>query len=523
MNTQTSPVWQPQKAMNVFEDLIIELQNENLLEETSIEIDPDEGGLLEIADLPSEHQPLIEPPQDDDPILGHLSDMEKPLNRREFFRKRAVDEVTGLQMVDHVISGIEREHMKVVPVPYDDFETKKALSKFLQVSEDLSSDEHVQAEFALMHETEAWGSALVHRDREVSVANLRRFCENSKPALSSQALLAMARFYRNAPFSEEIRAKFEFIMTRLFAREGDYQKRVVIFDREEMIGHIKTFYADWSSVAVYDQADDDAEMTLAALRFEDLAREADGADTFDELLEKDFFGKVRTFKEETAEIFFAPEVTAAAVIANARIGNKYVDLIQKEKLRTSPKMTAEKYGVGLDESISKAAGKSMSLRDVLRSDDIDFDALEEKQTVVEAATSIGFHPSLITSHLRFELFGVNKWFLAVTILVVAASMGMYFWVESAGDGETSVKKAAVVQVDDPAVKEHLLAARSSNDKLYGVVLPSWDKLDAEAKEKYLSAGLAFAEKRGFKTFYLLNDRGRSVGYASGSKTVITPQ
>lgn len=522
MNTQTSPVWQPQKAMNVFEDLIIELQNENLLEDTSSRKEADDEVNLEIAE-PAENPPLVESPGDDDPILGHLSEMEKPLKRSEFFRKRAVDEVSALQMVDHILSGIEREHMKIVPNAFDDFEAKKALNKFLQVSEDFSSNEHVQAEFALMHETEAWSSALVNRDREISVANLRRFCEESKPALSSQALLSLARFYRNAPFNEDVRAKFEFIMTRLFARESDYQKRIVIFEREEMIGHIKTFYADWSSVALYEQTEDDAEFTLSVMRFEDLAREAESADTFDELLENDFFGKVRDFKEETAELFFAPEITAAAVNCNARIGNKYVDLIQKEKLRTSPKLTAEKYGVGLDESISKAAGKSMSLRDVLRSDDIDFDAIEERRAVAEQIESVRFANSFLAGNVKFSIFGVNKWLLAATILTVILSVGAWYWVETATSGDTAVKKAAVVTIEDEAFRKYLQTARSSNDKLYGVVLSSWNDLEQPAKEEYLKKGLAYAETKGFTTVHLLNDRGRTVGFATKDKIeIMTP-
>ena len=42
------------------------------------------------------------------------------VNHKEYFRKRAIDEVAGLQMVDHVLSGVEREQMKLIPKPFDD-------------------------------------------------------------------------------------------------------------------------------------------------------------------------------------------------------------------------------------------------------------------------------------------------------------------------------------------------------------------------------------------------------------------
>ncbi len=104
-------------------------------------------------------------------------------------------------MVEHVLSGIEREYMKIVPSSYDDLRAKTALHKFLQVQGDSTTTEYAEAEFHLMRETEAWSSALSARDSKISVANLRRFCENSRPILSSQALLGLGRFYRNSAFS----------------------------------------------------------------------------------------------------------------------------------------------------------------------------------------------------------------------------------------------------------------------------------------------------------------------------------
>ncbi|MBK9162327.1 MAG: hypothetical protein IPM21_00080 [Acidobacteria bacterium] len=44
-----------------------------------------------------------------------MPEIARSLNPRDFFRKRAVDEVSSMQMVEDVLSGVEREHMKVVP------------------------------------------------------------------------------------------------------------------------------------------------------------------------------------------------------------------------------------------------------------------------------------------------------------------------------------------------------------------------------------------------------------------------
>src|SRR5205085_4982989 len=143
----------------------------------------------------------------------------------------------------------------------------------LNAADDLGSEAHKDTEFMLRKETEAWGLALIERDKNVAVSSVRQYCERSKPALSSQAMLALARFYRNAPYSESVRSKFDFVITRLFSRPVEFDQRVCLFDREAMLGHIKMLYSEWSSVPLYDVDDDESNILLTGLSFEDLALE----------------------------------------------------------------------------------------------------------------------------------------------------------------------------------------------------------------------------------------------------------
>ena len=219
--------------MDVFQDLIEELRDENLLEETVIDF----AALA--AALPAQ------PNGDSEVAEGELAEVKTPETEADFYRKRAMDEVSSLQMVEHVLSGIEREHLKIVPATYDDLQAKKALHTFIQVHADPTSTDYAEAEFRLMRETEQWMSALSERDKKITAANLRRFCENSRPGLSSQALMALCRFYRNSAYSEASRSKFDLVMTRLFAREIEDQKRRLLFSPVDMVGHIKTLYANW--------------------------------------------------------------------------------------------------------------------------------------------------------------------------------------------------------------------------------------------------------------------------------------
>jgi hypothetical protein len=219
--------------MNVFEDLIEELRDENLLEETVIDLTRSTAARNGAANANGSAPELaVGPPPDD---LASKAGLDIQPNQtddeRDFYRKRAIDEVSSLQMVERIISGIEREHMKMVPSSYDDLEAKKALHRFLQAPGDSATSDYAEAEFQLMRETEAWSSALSNRDQKISVSNLRRFCENSRPVLSSQALLALGRFYRNASYSELSRAKFDLVMTRLFSREIEDEKRRLLFTR----------------------------------------------------------------------------------------------------------------------------------------------------------------------------------------------------------------------------------------------------------------------------------------------------
>ncbi|MBK8464200.1 MAG: hypothetical protein IPL32_00070 [Chloracidobacterium sp.] len=141
------------------------------------------------------------------------------------------------------------------------------------------------------------GLALIERDSHISVASIRQYCENSRPALSSQAILALARFYRNAPYSETVRSKFDFVITRLFSRPISQDKRACLFGREEILSHINTLYSDWSSVPLYDAEHDESKIMLTGLSFDDLANEAEGA-TLLTSLSKATFRSAATLQRE---------------------------------------------------------------------------------------------------------------------------------------------------------------------------------------------------------------------------------
>lgn len=575
--------------MNAFEDFIDELKEENLLEETVIEsreADDEYAGEMAVgltllkdeesyskgkaskAEPPdSSESNLQETLSEDVLIVGNaeifgdvltvenfpaLESEEKKtkLDEKEFYRKRAMDEVSGLQMVEHVFSGVEREQMKSVPENYNDISAKKALHDFLQNDADVKSPEHAQAEFQMMHETETWCSALSHRDKRISVEHLRRYCEMTRPPLSSQALISLARFYRNLPFSESVRGKFDFVVTKLFSKDDGHDKRVLVFSREELIRHFKELYAEWSSISLYSADDDDSNIVLAALKFEDFMAECEAATHFDELVKTDFFNRLRLFKESTNEVFFAPLVTVAAIECNTRIGNRYVDLIQAERTKNNGADLKDKHGFLHDQAISDATSKTFQLIELLKekaaipksakleepkktagkhaketfSEKAESAAARTSVSAPKKETKIEYSRAAVKNEEKSSggLLTINKWLLAVIIFVVASSAAFYFYVDRAGnaDASTNGKK---VNLQNSSLKEFLESARISGETFHGVTLPAWEILTNEKKEETLKKIFSIGTDKGYSKVHLINKDGKSVGSASAEKIeVVAP-
>ena len=509
--------------MNVFEDLLGELKDENLLEKTVLD------EVSSPASNGSARQPAFELANFEfssalDEVRESASEVEKtgPTDERETFRKSAIDEVASLQMVEHVISGIEREHLKLRTAVFDDLAVKKTLHQFVQVGADHGSDEWFEAEVALLREVEAWTTTLAGRDKKISVANLRRYCENSKPALSSQALLALGRFYRNSPFSEAVRGKLEFILTRLFARDAGDDLRRLIVGRHDIAGHIKTLYDNWQSLAFVGPGERQADIDALISKFAGLASEAESAGTYDELLRSDLFERLRLFKEDLNELFYVPEVAAAAIDCNTRVGNRYVQLVHLERDNSDAQTVAAKYGYTYDQLVSQAAGKTLVLMDLLKADVDDADLKRRTNAPIQPAPSAKRTIERVWEerYTRSTFFGINKWIVIIGFVAVAAALGLYIWAEKYSDGQSTVAVAKDVDLGDSELKQHLRNVRSSKGTLYGVTLPAFDALTEEHQKEVLQRALAFAETRGIHRVNLLNNTGRTIGFASKDRLEI---
>lgn len=499
--------------------------------ETGVEIDPHAESVntvVEQAESPTAEVPLVSP-QATAPQL--LPQNQPPPKNKEFFKKRAINEVSGLQMVEHVLTGVEREYMKVVPKAFDDFRAKKALNAFLQLSDTATSEAHAEAELELLHQTEAWCTVLADRDKNVSVASLRQYCDNTKPALSSQAILAIARFYRNLPYSETVRAKFDFVVTRLFSRLSEHEKRVCLFSRKDTLAHIKTLYADWSSVPLYSAEDDDTTVVMAALSFEDLAVEAENASNFDQLIKTDFFGRLRVFKESLNESFFAPTVTAAAIEANVRIGNAYVVLIARERQKMDAESIQLRY-TSLDcQGVSDATAQTLELAHLLDADlqipedPLDITPTDERRTEREprdqtypAEPVVEKEPSAFAQRILEQFYSVNRWVIVFAVVLLTATLGLVVWSNffepSVGGDADGV---ASITFDNPQIEPYVQKAKVSNSMLYVQLNQSWEALPEDKRTEILTKMYQAGSQKGYHEVNLISHEGQMTGFASATR------
>lgn len=544
--------------MNIFEDLIEELKEENLIETTVIKtaspkenqsdkkqtIESDNAGqqtdvsaeaqiiseeieatpIFEAAELMAEpleaevfDVPLEEIPEpvkvSAEPAKPAPSRTEKKDNTEEieFYRKRAMEEVSFLQMVESAFAGVERDQLKIVPTLYDDLEVKKVLHSYLQILPKAAQAERSQAEFQLMQATENWYSTLAGRDKRMMAAHLRRYCETSRPPLSMPALVALARFYRNAPYSETVRGKFDLMITRIFSREDYTGKRELSFERAELIAFIKDLYAEWASVPMYSTDEDDEGILKTVAQFEEFVKEAKAVGNFDALINGNFFNRLRQFKESTNEDFYAPPVTAAVIEMNVEIGNRYIELLEREKARDGVEAVENRYGLINDGTVSETMGKTMSLTELLAQKQTPPEPEQEREEIVEPSP-----PVIVKTEKEIEIeknTNYAKWIL-LSLVGVAAIAIIYFSVAFflPSPQVTSVP----VEIENSTLKNYLQKAQVEDETLKGIVLPEWEKMDGNTRKEALKTMLTFGGEKGFRKIELVDQNQQKVGIADDS-------
>lgn len=525
--------------MTVFEDLIVELKEENLLEETVISIDESAPAGMFALQPAEEHDfaELIEPSN------AQTADLEDDNARKQANRKAVsqlnaiVEQMSTFQTVEHILSSIQGPGSGKGG-GYDELAAKKALHAAQQASSDPESPEFENAVEELRSQVAIWQSSLAARDESISVGTMRKYCETCQPALSAQALFSLARFNRSNAFTEGSRRKYEFVVTRLFSRPAEDHKRTPICSREEMLSHLRSRFSD--SFESYSRLySGPVDIAPFVTQLDQFSAEAEQVLNLDQWLNSDFFDRLNDFKETTREHFFISDVTAAAMTCNIIVLNKLADLVLEMRTSGDVSHLPGKYASESD-SISNAIARTLDLSTLIGDDDeeeaeVDVEEISAPRPadndridreLVERRRTVSQQKPKKAARQKSFLSGVaqaNKWLLVATVLSVALSIALYFWADRYADTSEVATSVQKVDMINSEFKDLLKEGRVSSETFYAITQPAWDGLPRETQEQAIQKIFNAYSQKGCKRVSLINNRGQAVAFASASRVEVFRQ
>lgn len=509
--------------MNIFEDLVVELKEEHLLEETVIDHTvsraSDDPVMAPYGDELVARLPLSPSSGISNQTTLHQSRGERfqpklsPQTLRRYFSER----VQALQFVDYVQAAVEGRVVGIAHTSVDDMEIKKVLHRFEQACSQPESDNCFEAESSLVNKLNDWEATLSGRDDELSPDSVRRYAEAANPPLSPQTLFAMLRFYHGRSYSERTQAKFDSVVTRLFSKSADGEKRDLLCSRADIRSHLVQRYKAWSGgqYQVASSAQEDTAPLI--LKFDEFITEAEAAIDPAKVLANDLLGRICEFKKSVGECLMIPEVTAAAVDCNIRISNKIIDLISTTIAQNGGQLppkyaefgksfTSDALGRTLEfGSPATAGGQPASDRRPKTHYRKVHPAERSKSTLQQKKRE---------SRFRSNLLGVNRWLLLATVLAVVISVGIYVWSEYFVGDSVSTEGVKVIDLEKPELKKYIKVSKVSGDILYAVVSADYEKLDAESRREYLQNVQHEGTLKGYRRVSFINEQGAAVGFAS---------
>ena len=301
----------------------------------------------------------------------------------------------------------------------------------------------------------------------------------------------------------------------------------MVFSRDELIAHVQELYAEWSSIPLYSTETNDAEIAQIANQFDDFIKEADQTDSFDELITKNFFNRLRLFKENTNENFYAPLIAAIGIECNISVGNRYVELLEKEKGNIAN--LEDKYGFTHDNAISEATGKTLTLIELLKHKNVAPKPVEiepEKVKPVKVKSAkvkpVAAEPESKEEAKKAEKVEEvkagsvksKKWMFSLAALVFVVIIGIYFATKSAPVEVKETSSVPKLNLENSMLKEYLQEATVKDETLNGIVLPTWNHLTGEKKKDVLKLMLSFGSEKGYKSVQLVNKEGKAVATAA---------
>ena len=507
--------------MNVFEDLVVELKEENLLEETFIDFTLANGnGHLSIPDAAdgASSQPSAN---------GHaFSDAAATSSDSANARTRLAKQIASMELVELVLSAIANANGRQ-SLPYDVLSVKKSFHRYSQATADQGDEDRSDVEIEVLSSVEEWQHDLELRDKNISTAAFRKYVESANPPLGPQALFALVRFYRSIPDSRETIAKFDFVVTRLFSKFVDGERREILCPRTEIVKYLTQRYTEWSLDNFKSVPADDPQITVPSSSFDELASEAESTLNFGELIKSGFFNRVVELKESIARAMFVPRIMAATVESNLRISNHLINLLELERERHGSGMASKFADVDFS-LVSDAVARTFDSIGAPADDD-SFEDEHEPRAVAEVDKIKQDRPirkprsnsaRRSTSRPR-SIFGVNRWLLLATVVIVTVSIGIYIWADRVEDNPVRNDGVKVVDLEKPELKRFVRTSKISGTMLYAVVTPAFEEMSVDVQRDYLKSLYQFGSQKGYDKVTLINERGRNIAFADAGRFEVT--
>ena len=252
--------------------------------------------------------------------------------------QRAVGYAKALEVVQRVIAGVERAILCLVPEGYDTAPAIAVARSLKQAINEKDTARIAEAEDHFSNELYMWRLSLCSRDQAIQPYHLRRFCERTEEHLDLPVFAALTRFYRSLPHTELAQSKYDFAVTRVFASIGENSQRVLRMEGERLVESISEMFETWAEKRrLAPASSDDIRAAVDSFRAF-IAEAANDINEFEELIGSGLFNRVRVLKKDLGELFYAPEVTAAAIECNVVVANKFSELLagEGEQIREAP-------------------------------------------------------------------------------------------------------------------------------------------------------------------------------------------
>ena len=244
--------------------------------------------------------------------------------------QRAVGYAKTLEVVQRVIAGVERAILCLVPEGYDTAPAISVARSLKQAVKERDTARIAEAEDHLSTELYMWRLSLSSRDQAIQPYHLRRFCERTEEHLDLSVFTALARFYRSLPHTELAQSKYDFAVTRVFASLGENDQRVLRLEGESLVESISEMFETWGEKRrLAPPSPDEVRAAVDSFRAF-IAEAANEINEFEELIGSGLLNRVRDLKKDLGELFYAPEVTAAAIECNVVVANKFSELLVGE-------------------------------------------------------------------------------------------------------------------------------------------------------------------------------------------------